>query len=62
VTEDAGSAIERFREGRVLVHRSGAIRTPHPMSEDTARAFAAVLGVPFPGDVRTGHLPAARRG
>jgi hypothetical protein len=46
--EQAGPTFERFRDGWVVVDRSGAIATPTPMSETAARNFAAALRLPFP--------------
>ncbi len=54
MTDEAGPApgprFERFRGGWVVVDRRGVISTPTPMSERTARAYARVIEVPFPGD------------
>ncbi len=50
MTEDrCGPTLERFRDGWVVVDRSGTIATPTPMDERTARAYARVLRIPFPG-------------
>ncbi len=46
--DQAVPTFERFRNGWVVVDRSGTIATPTPMSEKTARAYAATLRLPFP--------------
>jgi hypothetical protein len=46
--KQAGPTFERFRDGWVVVDRSGTIATPTPMTETAARAFAAALRLPFP--------------
>jgi hypothetical protein len=54
VSTPPGPTIERFRDGWVVVDRGGVISTPSPMPEETARGFARVLRVPFPGDETPG--------
>jgi hypothetical protein len=48
-----GPTFERFGDGWVVVDRSGTIATPTPMSERSARAYARLIRVPFPGDTAT---------
>jgi hypothetical protein len=50
VSGRAGPTFEKFREGWVVVDPRGVISTPCPMSEETARGYARVLKIPFPGD------------
>jgi hypothetical protein len=50
VSARPGPTFEEFRDGWVVVDPRGVISTPCPMSEETARAYARVLKVPFPGD------------
>lgn len=52
MTDEPGPTFERFRHGWVIVDSGGTISTPTPMPEKTARAYARVLRVPFPGTSR----------
>lgn len=49
--EEPGPSIEKFRDGWVLVDRDGVIQTPRPMTEERARQYAGLLGIPFKGVV-----------
>lgn len=57
MSEQTGITFERFRDRWVVVDPAGVIATPTPMCEETARAYARVLKVPFPTDLtlRNGH-------
>jgi hypothetical protein len=56
-----GPTFERFKDGWVVVDRAGVIATPSPMPEQTARAYARVLRVPFPEDDQSEEDPEAVR-
>lgn len=40
--------LERVGGGWVIIDASGLINTPRPMTEESARAFANVLGIEWP--------------
>jgi hypothetical protein len=50
VSKRPGPTFEKFHDGWVVVDPRGVISTPCPMSEETARGYARVLKIPFPGD------------